>query len=102
MSATLRLTRRHPAVELRRGPFEIELDGNSIGSITTTDEAFEIPIEAGHHTLRMGSGRFSSHERSFDVADGDLVNFLTHGPLFWPNYVASLVKPDSGITLKRE
>jgi hypothetical protein len=102
MSATLRLTRKHPAVELRRGPFEIELDGKNIGSIGKNDEPSEIPLEAGHHTLRMGSGRSSSQERSFDVADGEVVNFRTHGPLVWPVYVASIVKPDLGISLKRE
>jgi hypothetical protein len=102
MSATLRLTRRHPLMELRRGPFEIELDGQSIGSIDKTDQTSEIPVEAGHHTLRMESGRSSSHERSFDVADGEVVNFRTHGPLVWPVYVASILKPDLGISLKRE
>ena len=102
MSATLRLTRQHPLTELRRGPFEIELDGKSIGSISKTGETSEIPVEAGHHTLRIGSGRSSSPARSFDVADGDVVNFRTHGPLVWPVYVASMLKPDLGISLKRE
>jgi hypothetical protein len=45
MSATLRLTRKQPTVELRRGPFEIELDGTSIGSINRKDEPLEIPVE---------------------------------------------------------
>ncbi len=102
MSATLRLTRKHPGVELRRGPFEIELDGKSIGSINKNDDPSEIPVEAGHHTLRMGSGRFSSHECSFEVADREVVDFRTHGPLVWPNYVAAILKPDLGISLKRE
>jgi hypothetical protein len=102
MSTTLRLTRKQPTIELRRGPFEIELDGNSIGSINKGDEPHEIPVEAGHHTLRIRSGRFSSHERSFDGADGEVVNFRTHGPLVWPVYAAAVLKPDLGIWLKRE
>jgi hypothetical protein len=89
-------------VELRRGPYEIELDGKSVGSLTQIDQTSEIPVEAGHHTLRLGSGRSSSPERSFDVADGEVVNFRTHGPMLWPNYVASIFKPDLGISLKRE
>jgi hypothetical protein len=100
MSATLRLTRKHPGMELRRGPFEIELDGKRIGSINKNDETSEIPVEAGHHTLRIGSGRSSSRKRCFDVADGEVVNFRTRGPLVWPAYVASLIKPDLGISLK--
>ena len=79
MSATLRLTRKHPLVELRRGPYE-----------------------PGHHTLRIRSGRYSSQERSYDVADGEVVNFRTHGPLVWPVYVASIIKPDLAISLKHE
>jgi hypothetical protein len=102
MSATLRLTRKHPLVELRRGPFEIQSDGKSIGSINKIDETVEIPVEPGHHTLRIHSGRYASHEHSFDVADGEVVNFRTHGPLVWPVYVASLIKPDLAISLKRE
>ncbi len=102
MSATLRLTRKHPAMELRRSPFEIEVDGESIGSMNKLDETVEIPVEPGHHTLQMRSGRYSSQEHSFDVADGEVVNFRTHGPLVWPVYVASIVKPDLGISLKHE
>jgi hypothetical protein len=102
MSATLILTRKHPLMELRRGPFEIELDGNSVGSINKLQETVEIPVEPGHHTLRIRTGRYSSPERRFDVADGELVNFRTRGPLVWPVFVASIVAPNLGISLKRE
>jgi hypothetical protein len=102
MSATLRLTRKHPLMELRRGPFEIELDGNSVGSINKLHETVEIPVESGHHTLRIRSGRYSSPECSFDVADGEVVDFRTRGPLVWPVFVASMIKLDLGISLKRE
>jgi hypothetical protein len=90
-------------MELRRGPFEIGLDGNdSVGSLNKLDEIVEIPLEPGQHTLRIRSGRYPSHARSFDVADGDAVGFRTRGPLIWPAYLASIVKPDLGISLKRE
>ncbi len=102
MSATLRLTRRHPGIELRRGPFEIELDGKSAGSIAKLHDTVEVPVEPGHHTLRIRYGRFSSPDRSFDLAEGEAVNFRTRGPLVWPAYVASLLKPDLGLWLKRE
>ena len=102
MSATLRLTRQHPLMELRRGPFEIQSDGERIGSMNKTHETLEIPVEPGHHTLRIRSGRYSSQERSFDAADGEVVNFRTHGPLVWPVYVASIIKPDLAISLKHE
>ena len=102
MSATLRLTRNHTFMELRRGPFAIELDGESGGSMDKIDATVEIAVEPGRHTLRIRTGRYSSPERSFHIADGELVNFRTRGPLVWPVYVASLVAPNIGISLKRE
>ncbi len=102
MPATLILTRKHPGMELRRGPFEIQSDGERVGSINKTHETLEIPVEPGHHTLRIRSGRYSSQERSFDVADGEVVSFRTRGPLVWPLYVAAMIKPDRGISLKPE
>lgn len=113
MSATLKLTRAgipsmlrfNPAVlavaarELRRGPFEIQLDGMSVGSVER-DETVEKPLKPGHHTLRIRSGRYFSHDRSFDVKDGEVVSFRTRGALGWPTWAASLVKPDLVISLK--
>ncbi len=101
MSATLRLTRAVAGIELRRGPFEIALDGGSVGSIKR-HETVETPLEPGHHTLRIRAGRYSSQDHSFDVADGEVVNFRCHGAMVWPRYVASIVKPDLAISLKRE
>jgi len=102
MSATLRLTRKHPLVELRRGPFEIELDGKRVGAISKVDEAVEIPVAPGRHSVRIRAGRYSSQERSFDLADGEVLNFRTHGPLVWPVYVASMIKPDLAISLSHQ
>jgi hypothetical protein len=101
VSATLRLTREGAGIELRRGSFEIALDGGSVGSIKR-HETVETPLEPGHHSLRIRSGRYSSQDHSFDVADGEVVNFRCHGAMVWPRYAASIVKPDLGISLKRE
>jgi hypothetical protein len=112
VSATLKLTREgstwrllrfNPAahIELRRGPFEIQLDGTSVGSIKH-HETVETPLESGHHTLRIRSGRYSSQDHSFDANDGETVHFRTHGAMAWPRYVASIVKPDLAISLKHE
>jgi hypothetical protein len=102
MSATLRLTRKHPGIELRRGPYEIQSDGKRIGVMAKTHETLEISLEPGHHTLRIRSGRYSSQERAFDVADGEVVNFRIHGAMVWPRYVASIIRPDLAISLRRE
>jgi len=101
MSATLRLTREGAGIELRRGRFEIQVDGSAVGSITRKEKV-ETPLEPGHHTLRIRSGRYSSQDHSFDVNDGEVANFRTHGAMVWPRYVASIVKPDLAISLKQE
>ena len=101
MSATLRVTREGTGIELRRGRFEIQLDGSSVGSITR-HETVVSPVEPGHHILRIRRGRYSSRDRSFDVADGEVIRFRCHGAMVWPRYVASIVAPDLGISLKRE
>ena len=101
MSATLRLTREGSGIELRRGRFEISVDGKGLGSVER-HETVEIPLEPGRHTIRLRAGRYSSPDHSFDVADGEVVNFRCHGAMVWPRYVASILKPDLAISLKRE
>ncbi len=101
MASTLNLTRETTLIELRRGQFEIYLDGQDVGSIEL-HQTVEQPLEPGHHTLRMRKGRYSSQERSFDVGDQEVVNFRCHGAQIWPRYVASIVKPDLAISLTRQ
>ena len=101
MPATLRLTREAFGIELRRGTFEVLLDGASVGSIKR-HETIETPLEPGRHTLRLQSGRYSSGDHGFDVANDEVVNFRGHGAMVWPRYVVSIVKPDWAISLRRE
>ena len=107
MSATLKLTRNISyfiigrPFELRRGRFEISVDGKDVGSLEN-HETFETSLEPGRHTLRIRKGRYSSQDRSFDSAEGEVVNFRCHGAALWPSYVASIVKPDMAISLKQE
>jgi hypothetical protein len=101
MSATLSLTRKSHALELTRGEFAILLDGKSAASITY-GETVETPLEPGRHTVRIQKGRYSSQARSFEAADGEVVSFRCSGGILWPRFLASLVKPDLGILLKRE
>jgi hypothetical protein len=39
--------------------------------------------------------------RKFGVADEQVVSFSCHSQLLWPMYVASLIKPDLWIILRR-
>lgn len=107
MSATLKLTREVSyhvigrPFELRRGRFEISLDGKNVGSLGN-HETVDTPVEPGHHTLRIRNGRYSSRDHSFDAAEGEVVTFNCHGAAIWPTYVVSIVKPDVAISLRRK
>jgi hypothetical protein len=102
VSATLRVTHEPGfGIELRRGRFEILVDGKTLGSVEN-HSMFETPLEPGRHTIRVRKGRYSSREQSFDLADGEETRFRCHGIRIWPMYVASVVKPDLAISLKRE
>ncbi len=56
MSATLKLTHKAIGVEVRRGTYDIAVDGERVGSVEMND-TIEIPIEAGRHTLQVRNGQ---------------------------------------------
>jgi hypothetical protein len=100
-SGTLTLKREGVGMELRRGRFEIVLDGRGAGEIEW-HQTVEVPLEPGQHTLQLKAGRYSSRAARFEAADGEGVNFRCHGAMVWPRYVASILAPNLGISLKRE
>lgn len=99
MAATLKLTRKWGGLLFANSGFDISIDGAVVGSIRVK-ETKELPVDPGHHVLRMGSGRHLSPLRSFDVSQGDVVNFWCRGIFLWPLYLVALFKPDLWITLK--
>jgi hypothetical protein len=101
MSATLRLVREGFGIELWRGRFNVTVDGKSIGSVEYR-ETVEAPVCPGHHTLCIGRGRYSSFAQPFDVSDGETATFRCHGAMVWSRFVASLLKPELAISLRRE
>lgn len=88
------------AIELRRGTFEIILDGESVGSIAQ-HRTVELQVDPGSHTLQVRSGRYSSPVRRFDATEGENSAFRCNGAVLWPQYVASLVVPAIGLRLHR-
>lgn len=99
--APLRLTRKWVGTSQRKVAWQVTLDGEAVGSIAT-GQTIELPLEPGHHTLRLSSPRHSSAERSFGASEGQGVNFSCRAAIFWPQYVAALVKPTLWISLKQE
>jgi hypothetical protein len=101
VAPTLRLTREGTGIELRRGTFDVLVDGQSVRSINH-HETIEVPLEPGRHTLQIRAGRYSSRSRTLDATDDAVVNYRCHGPMMWPRYVASILKPNLAISLRRE
>jgi hypothetical protein len=100
--ATVRLARTWSGIGFgaQSEQWDIAIDGTVVGSIAN-EETVEVAVEPGHHTLRLGSGRHRSVERSFDLAQDEVAVFSCYGPRFWPLLLAALVKPDLWITLHR-
>ena len=101
MAATLKLRHKAIGVEVRRGPYDVIVDGTRVRSLEMND-TIEIPVEPGHHTLQVRNGRNSSRTRSFDAADGELVAFRCTGKRFLPLFLASFAIPSLALVLIRE
>jgi hypothetical protein len=100
MSATLKLTHKAIGAEVRRGPYEVVVDGERIGSVEMND-TIEIPVEPGRHTLQIRDGRKSSGTEPFDAAEGEVVSFRCTGKRFLPIFLASFIVPGLALTLVR-
>ena len=62
MSATLKLTHKTIGAEVRRGTYDVVVDGKPAGSVEL-NETIDIPVEPGHHTLQVRNGRNSQGAR---------------------------------------
>jgi hypothetical protein len=99
MSATLKLTHKAIGVEVRRGSFDVVVDGERDGSVEMND-TIEIPIEAGYHTLQVRNGRNLSRTLTFDAAEGQVVVFRCTGKRFLPIFLLSFVVPCLSLSLR--
>lgn len=100
MSAALTVTHKAIGVEVRRGPYDIEVDGKSVSSVKMND-TFEMPVAAGRHTLQVRNGRNSSRADAFDATHGDVVAFRCTGKRFLPLFLASSAVPRLALVLVR-
>ena len=101
MSATLRVSHKAIGAEVRRGAYDVEVDGKRVGTVAMND-TFETPVEPGPHSLQVRNGRNSSRAESFDTADGETVLFRCTGKRFLPLFLASFVVPKLALVLVRE
>jgi hypothetical protein len=101
MTATLKVTHKAIGVEVRRGAYEVVVDGQRAGSVEM-NESVEIPVEPGRHSLKIVSGRKSSRSQTFEVAENQTVAFRCTGKSFLPIFLASFVVPRLALHLRRE
>jgi hypothetical protein len=101
MSATLELTHKAIGAEVRRGTYDVVVDGKRVGSVEMND-TIEMPVEPGRHTLQVRDGRKSSSTKTFDAAEGEFIAFRCTGKRFLPIFLASFVVPRLALTLVRE
>jgi hypothetical protein len=99
--ATIKLTRQTIGVEVRRGTFDVLVDGKRVGSIEM-DDTLEMHVAPGRHTLQIRNGRNSSRIQTIDAADGQVVAFRCNGKNILPLFLASFVIPSLAISLRRE
>jgi hypothetical protein len=98
MAATLKVTHKAIGVEVRRGPFDVVVDGQRAGSVEMNN-TIEIPVEPGRHTLQVRNGRNSSGAETFDAAEGETVAFKCTGKRFLPIFLISFVVPSLALKL---
>ena len=101
MSATLKLTHKSIGVEVRRGTYDVVVDGERVGSVEMNNTT-EIPVEPGRHTLQLRSGRKSSSNETFDAAEGEIVAFRCTGKRVLPMFLASFILPGLALKLVRD
>jgi hypothetical protein len=100
MSATLKLTHKTIGVEVRRGTYDVVLDGKPAGSLELNDP-IEIPVESGHHTLQVRNGRNSSRTETFNAGEGETVAFRCGGKRILPIFLLSFAVPSLALSLHR-
>jgi hypothetical protein len=101
MPATLKLTHKAIGAEVRRGAYDVVVDGDRVGSLEMND-TFETTVEPGSHTVQVRDGRKLSQTRTFDAAEGEVVSFRCTGKRFLPIFLASFFVPSLALSLHRD
>lgn len=101
MTATLKVRHEAVGVEVRRGTYDVVVDGNRAGSIELHG-TFEAPVEPGRHTLQIRNGRNSSRTAAFEADEGQVIAFRCSGKNILPIFLLSFAVPSLAISLRRE
>jgi len=102
-SSVVKIIRKKKPVDSSRF-YEIILDGKNVGIIFAT-QSISVPIEPGHHSLKMNIDWGGSEEINFSIGSGEEITFecepgLSIGTAFLIPYYA-IFRPNNWILLKR-
>ncbi len=86
-------------MEVRRGAFDVVVDGVRVGSVEMNG-TFEEPIENGRHSLQVRNGRDLSRTLTFDASEGQVLAFRCTGKRFLPIFLLSFVVPRLALSLR--
>jgi hypothetical protein len=101
VSATIRVTHKAIGAEVRRGTYDVLVDGEQVGSVEMNG-SFEAPIEPGAHSVQVRDGRKLSQLRTFEAAEGETAAYRCTGKRFLPIFLASFIVPSLALSLVRE
>jgi hypothetical protein len=101
MPATLQVTHKAIGAEVRRGAYDIVVDGQTAGSVGM-NATIEIPVAPGRHTVQVRNSRKTSRTENFDAAENETVAFRCTGKRFLPIFLASFILPSLALKLKRQ
>ena len=102
-SSVVKITRKKTVVDSARA-YEIILDGENVGIIFIS-QTISVPVEPGHHSLKMILDWASSEEINFSIGSGEEIRFECEprlpivAILLIPFYL--IFKPNKCIVLKR-
>jgi hypothetical protein len=102
-SSVVKIKRKKNAVDSSRA-YEIILDGENVGIIFST-QTISVPVEPGHHSLKMNIDWCSSEEINFSIGSGEEITFECESNiplqkvLLAPYYL--IFKPNNWILLKQ-
>jgi len=100
MTATLKLTHSSIGVEVRRGVYDIIIDGQPSGAVAMNN-TIEIPVAPGSHTLQIRNGRNSSRATNIEMGEGQIIEYRCTGKSFLPIFLASFFVPSLALLLRR-
>ena len=102
MPTTLKVAHKVIGAEVRRGTFDVVVDGKRAGTVEKHG-TFETPVEPGRHTLQIRNGRRnSSRTAAFDADEDQVIAFRFSGKNILPIFLLSFAVPSLAISLRRE